>query len=377
MTPKEKITKARSLLIMDHPFFGCLSMQLTIIEDSGIQTAATDGKSLFYCPAFIDTLTQEQITGLLAHEVLHCALGHIWRGEGKEHEAWNIAADYAINENLTKTGFSLPPGALLDRQYYNLASEEVYNRLPKGGQSKGGTNPGKGTPSKNGSDPGKCGSVICPDKGETDKKQEIQAIWKQAVQQAMEVTKDMGTLPAELINKLQEVMDPPLPWYVLLRDFVERSARNDYSWSRPSPRYFSQGVILPSLISEELSEVVIAIDTSGSTQAILGRFANEVSGVLQAYKTKIKVIYCDSVIHKVEEYSTEDLPIQLNPIGGGGTDFRPVFDYIAKEGDSPACLLFLTDLYGPFPTQGPDYPVMWITPTQKVEAPFGTTVRFN
>jgi len=101
--------------------------------------------------------------------------------------------------------------------------------------------------------------------------------------------------------------------------------------------------------SEELPEVIIVNDTSGSTMGFQSHFANEASGVLSAYKTTVRVIYCDAMVHMEEEYATEDLPIVLKPVGGGGTSFVPAFEYITKMGYTPNCLLFLTDLYGTFP----------------------------
>ena len=62
--------------------------------------------------------------------------------------------------------------------------------------------------------------------------------------------------------------------------------------------------------------------------------------------------------------------------GGGGTDFNPVFDWVAQEGMEPDALVYFTDLCGPFPKKAPDYPVIWCA-TTKQEAPFGKTIHID
>lgn len=396
MNAKEKVTKGRISLILDakHYFFGTLAMRLNVAEAEWCETMCTDGSMLYYNPSFVDSLTTDQVMGVLAHEVMHCALGHMWRGEGKDHIGWNIACDYKINQGLLNAGFQLPAGCLVGNTYDHLAEEEIYHRLPKGGGGKGekkgkggdgngedkdgkGANEGDGNGDGDpkGQDPGGCGGVM-QQQGNKDERQQAKEEWKAAVAQAAAMSKNRGDLPADFALQIQDVLDPPLPWYVLLRDFVEQAAKNDYNWTRPNRRFVSNGIILPSLYSEELPEVIIVNDTSGSTIGYQGHFAKEASGVLSAYRTKIRVIYCDAKVHLEEEYETEDLPIKLKPVGGGGTSFIPAFDYIQEKGYMPSCLLFLTDLYGLFPAKAPEYPVMWITPNDQ-KAPFGVTVKFN
>jgi predicted metal-dependent peptidase len=123
---------------------------------------------------------------------------------------------------------------------------------------------------------------------------------------------------------------------------------------------------------------VIAVDTSGSIdRKALNHFAAEASGVLGAYDTTVRVIYCDTKVQKEEVFTKADLPMKMKPVGGGGTDFRPAFKYVDKKGYTPACLIYFTDMYGDFPRQEPDYPVMWLTATERKTAPFGQTVLFK
>ena len=162
---------------------------------------------------------------------------------------------------------------------------------------------------------------------------------------------------------------------------VEMSARNDYNWTRPNRRYISSGIILPSLISEELPEVVIAVDTSCSiTEKQLSTFASEASAVLGAYETTIRVIYCDARVRGEKVFTRADLPLELELRGGGGTKFEPVFEHITENQYTPSCLIYFTDLAGSFPEHEPDYPVMWLVPKprddQERTVPFGDIVKF-
>ena len=430
MTPLEKLTKARSKLVLDHHFFGALSMRLGLHERPGIGTAATDGVKLFYNPSFVEELSGAEAEGLLAHEVMHPALGHHWRMEGRNPMIWNIAADYAINENLTNAGFTLPKGGLLDPKYFGKGTEEIYNLLmeemkeqkekekgdgegdgmpgqpgPSGGTSENkpdadqGDEEGKGDEvddskkeeskkdSSKGSpkkeelkeeepiDPNGYGGVLPAPKGS---EKEAKAEWQSAVKAA--ITSSKGDMPGNLKRLLEEANDEKIAWQVLLRDFVEMTARNDYNWMRPNTRHLGRGFILPSLLSEELNDVVIAVDTSGSIDTVmLNQFANEASAVLGAYQTTVRVVYCDTEVRGEQTFTSEDLPMQMEPIGGGGTKFEPVFKWIEHEGIMPSCLIYFTDLYGTFPSTEPDYPVMWITETKGYDGkvPFGSVIEFE
>jgi predicted metal-dependent peptidase len=124
-----RIIKARSALLMLHAFFGSLAMRLRVAERNDIQTMATDGKYLFYRRAFLDTVTERDVVRIVAHEVLHCALSHHTRRNGREHELWNIACDHIVNLMLKKAGFVIPPDRYCDDRFDRLNAEEVYRIL--------------------------------------------------------------------------------------------------------------------------------------------------------------------------------------------------------------------------------------------------------
>ena len=146
----------------------------------------------------------------------------------------------------------------------------------------------------------------------------------------------------------------------------------------PNKRFICQGLYLPSVKSEELQNIVLTIDTSGSiNQALLNQFKSEIEAILTEFQTELIVIYCDTTIRKIETFTSNDLPLNLQCPGGGGTDFKPPFEYIEKEGLNPACFIYLTDCQGRFPDHAPDYPVLWVNLINSEVGPFGETVNVN
>ena len=124
-----RIQKARTALLLDHPFFGSLLFRLKGKESRSVKTMATDGVSLYYNPEFVETLNAATLAGTLAHEVMHPALHHHVRRSGRDPKRWNQACDYAINPLLVDAGLSLPDGVLLDNRFRGMSAEQIYNLL--------------------------------------------------------------------------------------------------------------------------------------------------------------------------------------------------------------------------------------------------------
>jgi predicted metal-dependent peptidase len=129
LTPAARIQKARTALLLDHPFFGSLLFRLGGQQSGSIQTMATDGVSLFYNPAFVETLNAAELAGVLAHEVMHPALQHHTRRGDRDRKRWNMACDYAINPILLDAGLSLPKDVLIDYRFRGMSAERIYNLI--------------------------------------------------------------------------------------------------------------------------------------------------------------------------------------------------------------------------------------------------------
>src|SRR6516225_9202263 len=122
----QRIVKARAALITAHPFFGALALHLQPMQTTSYPRLATDGRHLFYNVEFLDTITSEELKGIIAHEVYHCALKHHIRRNGRDPKEWNQATDFVINPMVLKAGLELPTWVLLDPEYDGLSAEQVY-----------------------------------------------------------------------------------------------------------------------------------------------------------------------------------------------------------------------------------------------------------
>ena len=134
---------------------------------------------------------------------------------------------------------------------------------------------------------------------------------------------------------------------------------------------------MPSVERRGLGEIVIAVDTSGSIGRLeLEQFAGEISAISEeAQPEAIDVVYCDAAVHSAQRFGPSE-PVRLAPRGGGGTDFRPAFKWVAENDIAPVCLIYLTDLCCDSYPEAPEYPVLWVTDSRRT-APFGETIRIT
>jgi predicted metal-dependent peptidase len=397
-----RIQKVRTTLLLDHPFFGTLLFRLGAQARSSIATMATDGVSLYFNPQFVETLSAAEIAGTLAHEVMHPALQHHTRRDGRNPGRWNMACDYAINPMLVDAGLTLPKDVLLDNRFRGMSAERIYNLLEEEEQNQssssdansesehdsadsgGGSNNSESGSSDDDIDephapqtPGGIGQVLDapePESGEGDTVAEQARAWQIAVEQAETVAKLAGKLPAGVTRSLEAAQAAGVDWRELLRRAWSETIPADYSWTRPNRRHVWAGLYLPGIISEGAGEIAIAVDCSGSINARqLGLFEAEVRSILAGQQPRlVHVLYFDTEVQKVETYQAGQ-PVKLTPIGGGGTDFRPCFHWLEERRITPQTLVFLTDLWGTFPGDVPPYPVLWAS-TGKREIPFGQVI---
>lgn len=411
---ERKLTRARTQLLLNQPFFGTLCLRLKLLE-GGVPTMATDGRRILFNPEFVHSLQPEELQAVLAHEVLHCALGHHCRRGQRDPQLWNEAADLAINPLLVANGFSLPAGALLDPEFDNLSAEEIYARRlqPKhnGGNSLSQASDGDGnslqdqspSPSPGGQEqpqaqtaagtkvgtrqtdschPGGFGEVMdaTDEDGRPAPEAEVSRQrheWSIAADQSMRSAAACGHEPNNIDRPLAESRQSRQDWRSVLRDFIATRTPSDYRWNPPNRRFVASGLYLPSVARTGLGTIVIGVDTSGSIgDKELEQFAGEISSICdEAQPECVHVVYCDAAVQGVQEFEPSE-PIQLEPKGGGGTDFSPVFHWVEENGINPACLIYLTDLLCHSYPGPPEYPVLWVTDSCRT-AEFGETVQIT
>ena len=391
-----RIQKARTALVLDHPFFGSLLFRLKGHENRSIKTMATDGVSLYWNPEFVETLNAATLAGTLAHEVMHPALHHHVRRSGRDSKRWNMACDYAINPLLIDAGLSLPDGILFDNRFRAMSAEQIYNLLETGSESDQGPNPEEEKEQETGGDgatsaasrQGGSNELSAPDteggigqvldaplsEDATPTIEEQAREWQVAVTQATAVARQAGKVPAGLDRTLEGAAEAAIDWRELLRRLWSDTIPVDYSWLRPNRRHLWTGLYLPGVVREGAGEVAIAVDCSGSVSPRqLRLFEAEVRSILEGqHPARVYVLYFDAVVHKVETYEAGQR-IDLNPVGGGGTEFGPCFEWLDGRRIQPQSLVFLTDLYGSFPPSAPAYPVLWAS-TGGRKAPFGQVI---
>lgn len=376
MSAEKKMVKARANLVMGHPFFGTLALRLKMVEDKSIKTGSCDGTSLRYNPDYVAKMPLTKVQGFIAHSVMHPAMLHHTRRGQRDKKKWNEACDHSINGLLKNAGFDLPEGKFNNPQYNGMTAEHIYTLLPE--QPGDGNGNGEGNGDGEGNDPGGDGGVEdSPNSTGKDASQSQQnneeAEWKMALAQAAHVAKQAGNLPADIARMMDDLLTPQLPWRDILRRFMTEKCNDDFSWKKGNRRFIAQGLYLPSRQSDDaMGEIVVAIDTSGSIgQKELNEFGNEIKGIVDELNPeRVRVIYCDSRIAHIDVFERHD-ELEFAAHGGGGTDFRPPFAYLADQCIEPRCFVYLTDGYGPFPEEDPPFPTLWCINNHDVVPPHG------
>lgn len=381
--------RARKRMLIQQPFYGFLCLEkLRLVADPGLpHRMSCNGRVLKYNP---EKVLETNADDLLTHIALHvtrCVAGHPWRRRGRDTKTWDAAGEFAVSGLLKKDGFKLPEDVLYAEAMQDRSAEQVYRDIymptppSKGkeddedgdggghGEGSGDSKPGPEAsshcedaeddkpPKEN--EPGKPEDGTAPDANDGGGSEQFD--WQiSAIQASMMASRaGMGSPGAqELIDSQRQ---PPVDWRMVTQDFVQQVARADYDWSMPNRRYIQGGVYLPSLRSKQLGEILLVIDTSGSTQGARDKFADNYNAIEQHCEPACThVLYWDDRFQHYERKEHNDPVKALNMKGNGGTVMTNVFRWVEANGIEPCCCIFLTDLdfTGPFPKE-PHYPVLW------------------
>ena len=126
---KYDIAALKRKMLVKYPFFGSVVASVGYKENKDIQTAGTDGETIYYNPEYLEGLSVEEQTFIFAHEVCHIAFNHILRSEGKNPELWNIATDGVINQFLKRDGLKMAPGGIDMAEAISYDAEQLYEKL--------------------------------------------------------------------------------------------------------------------------------------------------------------------------------------------------------------------------------------------------------
>lgn len=357
MKTQKLLEKARIGLILNEPFFASASLRMGYKENTYISTGRTNGLDIEYNPTFFEQLSFEERKGFIAHEIAHIFSMHHIRATGKNPKVWNIACDYAINPLLKNAGITLPKGACINYKFDGMSAEEIYNILMQDNgedQQQGNSNSSGGSGSDQ-DDSNGFGGVTFPPPSEDLKQLEQEA--KQMALEACNAAKQAGKLPSNFSELIETLVEAKYDWKELLIRFVSEVVKNDYTWAQPNSRYLPSGLYLPKLESTEIGKVVFAIDTSGSVdRELLSEFISEIKEAMSIFSIPVTVIHCDTKVQKVEELTEDD---NIVPVGRGGTNFQPVFDYVNENLDDAKAIVYFTDGDAFDEFKEPSVPVLW------------------
>ncbi len=414
---EDKISAARTRLILDKPFLGALVLRLPIEEadPSWCRTVGTDARKFFYNRDYISALRADEMQFVMAHEALHCALLHFSRRQNRVKNRWDLACDYAINPILLADGLIPPPEVMVMQEFEGMTAEEIYpcidnqegetfdqhlydgneqgtegesgkqqeSELKQNQQPHHGEGDAQAQNSQIRQQPQNANAdnnteVSQPPPLTEQEKQQLSVQWQQRLAGAAQQAKQAGKLGEEMARLVDLLLQPQLPWQMLLSRFVSQKAREDYSYTRPSSRR-GDPAVFPSLRSNELN-VAVALDISGSvSDKEISEFISEVNAIKGYLRARILLLLCDAQLAEDEpqifEY-WEDFSIPRQITGGGGTDFRPVFDCLNQQDTQPDILLYFTDAKGKFPSREPTWPTLWLV-KGSTPIPFGQRIQLN
>lgn len=380
-TVADKITTARVKLLFSHPFFGNMATRLKVKDASDwCGTAATDGIHLFYNHDFVDKMTINEIEFVVCHEILHNIFGHMARVDDRHRKVWNFATDYVVNSQLIRDRIGKPPEIpyLHDTKYYGKGAEEIYDDLYENHKDM----------------LDKLGQLVDEhidwekDNGDgspTYTKEQLQGIRDEVIESVIQASQSCGAgnTPAEIGRLIKSLTEPKMNWREILRNQIQSTLRNDYTWSRPSRKTMSMGIFLPSMNYDETIDICIALDMSGSiTDAQAQIFLSEIQGIMAEYKDFAIKIWCfDTKVYGEQDFTSDngDSLLDYEIKGGGGTDFMCNWEYMEENNIVPKKFIMFTDLY-PYSSWGnPDYcdTIFLGHGTTSIVAPFGETIYYE
>jgi len=416
----KRVAALRLQMLELHPFWGHLLVQMQVVPSPQLDAfAATDCvRTIWINPERTRHLSYAQLGFVLAHELGHVFLVSGERRRGRDLYLWNCATDYVINRLISRIQHPARPGQslyespdghypelgdiqiLLDPRFEDRIAEAIYERLAAEqlddaieitvslslpGQGQGQLKIPKVSDHQGGIDI-HLPMGLDPEIGDVVREKLDAAVtaWAAAGKR--------GDVPGSVHRLLGSYGRPSIPWHQVLRRYLgDAMSRAELSYQRPNLRYLvptprgghiglpgldgEEGFILPGASEGGLGFVVVALDTSASMdRSLLDQVAAELRAVAHQVED-ITLVVADAKVHHVEHGNAIDRLLSQGRVrGGGGTDHRPVFDWVSQNGRQPDLFIGLTDLFTRFPKTRPSYPVLWVAPEVHGQAPWGRTL---
>ena len=352
---RDAILGARVALVLKHGFFGNLAMRLKLANaDEWCETAATDGRHFYYNTEFILSLNTKQMMFLFCHELLHCAYDHMSRKGDRDARISNIAMDYVVNADCINHGLGekiTQVPILYDRKYEGWHWEAVYDDLMKNvtqitlDELADMLLDDHLDPEKDGEGNSKDGKGKRPTISDAER-QQIKDEFKEAMLSAAQAT-GAGNIPANLKRMLKDLTEPKIDWREFISQQIQSTVKNNYSWTTPNRKNFSNGFTLPSMLKEDSIDLCIGIDTSGSITDEMARdFFSEVQGIMDQFPDYKIHIWCwDTAVHNPQEFTPHGATVlqDYELAGYGGTDAAVSWEWMKANDVEPKLFINFTD----------------------------------
>jgi predicted metal-dependent peptidase len=352
--------KAKRWFVSSYPLLGAIAAAFKLIESAevcsrmGISVAAVNphAREIYINPSA--GLDEMECRFVMAHEFLHAALAHDERCAGRDHYLWNVACDFVINDWLVEMQVGeVPTGLLLDQDLKGLSAESIYDRIVKDMRRyrKLSTLRGKGDH----------GDILPAHEKNWRKHGDgvtLDDFYRRCLAQglAYHYADRRGTLPAGLIEEINALSQPPIPWDVELAQWFDSyfpPLEKSRSYARPSRRQASAPDIprpryLPNM-DEPNRTLAVILDTSGSMdRTLLAKALGAIASYSIAREVPAaRVIFCDALPYDQGYITPESLMQNVQIKGRGGTVLQPAIDLLEKARDFPATgpILIITDGY--------------------------------
>lgn len=330
----------------------------------------------------------------LCHTILHCLFLHPFRAVGKDADIYDVACDLTVAYYVDDLGAPFGDRKHIEYRKHLYKSiieqfggitesfcsaylagvdkeklEEIGNAIRvcshfmwRRGEQSGNDGGASGQDNR--------------DEGEEDKNAE-----KQWIEIAKKIIPRLGKDQRELQRRLENVTGGKRDYRKLLERFIKTSEKRtpdddfDYIFYCYGLSLYKNVPLIENLETsdaKDYSQIVVAIDVSGSTagepvKVFLREVYSICSQISERDNLKLRIIQCDSdirsdeIIDGDEDFKNKMKNFKLE--GGGGTDFRPVFERLEldkKRGAKIRALLYFTDGYGTFPTENPDFKVCFL-----------------
>jgi|TARA_R110001592_G_scaffold4360_5_gene24600 predicted metal-dependent peptidase len=394
----DRIIVARIGLLLRHPFFGNMATRLRIkAADDWLPTAAVDGRNLFFNTQFFNAMSNQEIEFVIAHEILHCVFDHLTRREDRDGQIYNIAADYIVNNLLVRDRIGTIPKLVdcyQDFKYDTWSSEEVYDDIFEQAKQNGDdflNQLGELLDEHldwegDGEEDGNNNSNISSKQPKYSKEQmrEIRDEVKENMMTAAQ-SSGAGNVPAEIERMISKLTEPKMNWREILRQQIQSTIRNDYTFMRPSRKGWHMSAVLPGQNFDETIDIAVGIDMSGSIGNEQGEdFLGEVQGIMDEYQDyNIKVWCFDTKVYNEQDFTADggERLEEYEIMGGGGTEFDCNWEYMKQHDITPKKFIMFTDGY-PWGSWGDeDYCdtvfVIHSNRDRSLMAPFGLTTHYE